>query len=195
MGFTIFALFFLVIGLAQDYQRDKGKNIKAKVLHAVCLTVLIVSYAGSFKILGMLIRDFDGARERFSTNVGPISGEIHWIIYLVHSALVMTIIILAYQMIRRLDKSRRLLVKLLPLAGLLEVFGFYRGWVTDGDDLGVNHGMVILIGLLFVGGITTLIFLVYNSRFMKEFFAFGQLEKMSHTKIVVVDGKEQKAQE
>lgn len=192
MGFTIFALVFLVIGLVQDYKRDKGKHIKAKVFHAICLTFLIASYAGSFKILGMLIRDFDGARERFSTNVGPISGQLHWLIYLVHSGLVMTIIILAYQMIRRLDRPRRLLVKLLPLAGLLEVFSFYRGWVADGGDLGVNHGIIILIGLLLVGGLTTLIFLIYNSKFMKEFFAYGQPEEMGNAKTAV---SEQKAQE
>jgi hypothetical protein len=143
MGFTIFALIFLVIGLIQDYQRDKGKNMKAKVFHAICLTFLIASYAGSFKILGMLVRNFDEARERFSTNVGPIPGQIHWVIYLLHSVVVMTIIVLAYQMIRRNDKSRKLLVKLLPLAGLLEVFSFYRGWVIDGDDLGVNHGITV----------------------------------------------------
>src|SRR5688500_8270802 len=119
MGFTIFALVFLVIGLVKDYQRDKGKNIKAKVFHAICLTLLIASYAGSFKILGMLIRDFDGARERFSITVGPISGEISWYIYLVHSAIAMTIIILAYQMIRRLDKPRKMMIKILPLLGVL----------------------------------------------------------------------------
>lgn len=194
MGFTIFALAFLVIGLAQDYQKDKKQNIKAKIFHAICLTILIASYAGSFKILGMLIRDFDGARERFSTSVGPISGQIHWAIYLVHSALVMTIIILAYQMIRRLDKSRRLLLKLLPLAGLLEVFSFYRGWIIDGDE-GVNHGVIIVIGLVIVGGFTVFIFWVYNSVFMKNFFAYGEIEKMDKGKIVSTDADNQRIQE
>lgn len=195
MRFTIFALVFLVIGLIKDYQRDKGKNVKAKIFHAICLTLLIMSYAGSFQILGMLIRDFEGAQQRFSSNVGPVPGQLHWIIYLVHSALVMTVIILAYQMIRRSEKSRKLLVKLLPLAGLLEVFSFYRGWILDGDDLGVGHGAIILIGFVIVGGITTLIFWVYTSEFMKTFFLLGPMEKMVNAQTVVAEENEVKVRE
>jgi hypothetical protein len=195
MGFTIFALFFLVIGLVKDYQRDKGKNIKAKVFHAICLTLLVASYAGSFKILGMLIRDFDGAKERFSIAVGPISEEMTWYIYLVHSAIAMTIIILAYQMIRRVDKPRKMMTKILPLLGVVELFSFYRAWVIDGNELGVNHGVIILIGVLVVGGLTTFITLVYNSGFMKDFFAFVQLEKMEDAKAIAADGNERKALE
>jgi hypothetical protein len=192
MGFTIFALIFLAILLVQDYQRDKGKNIKAKVFHAICLTYMIAGYAVSYKTIGMLIRDFDGARERFSANVGPVSGQVQWFIYLVSSAVGIAIIILSYQMVRRLDKSRRLLLKLLPLAGILEAFNFYRGWVIDGDDFGLNHGIIILIGLLVAGGLTTLIFLVYNSNLMKEFFSIGQLQKIDKSKIVDADGNERK---
>ena len=75
MGFVIFGLVFLVIGLVKDYQRDKGKHVTAKVFHAICLALLISSYAGSFKIIGMLMRNFDGAKERFSTDVGIVPGQ------------------------------------------------------------------------------------------------------------------------
>jgi hypothetical protein len=174
MRFTIIALIFLVVGLIKDFQKDKGQHVKAKVFHAICLTVIIFSYAGSFQILGMLIRDFEGAHQRFSTPVGFVPGQLHWIIYLIHSALVMTIIILAYQMIRRSEKSRKLLVTLLPAAGLLELFSFYRGWISDGDYLGVSNGLINLVGLLIVGGATLAIYMVYDSKFMKAFFSFEQ---------------------
>lgn len=171
MGFTIFALIFLAIGLTHDFKRDKGKHAKAKVLQTICLTILIASYAGSFKILGMLIRDFDRARQHFSVAFGPVSADVSWMMYLIQSAVVLTVLILAYQMIRRSDKSRSILVKLLPVAGLLEVFSFYRGWVIGGDDLGLNHGVIILIGCVIVGSITAFIFFVYQSKLMTDFFA------------------------
>ena len=116
MGFRIFALIFLVVGLVHDYKRDKGQNVKAKVFHAACLTVLIFGYADSFNILRMLIWNFDGIKEHFSTDLGLISGQIHWFIYLAHPAIAIIILTLAYQIIRRVDKSRMLLVKLLPWA-------------------------------------------------------------------------------
>jgi hypothetical protein len=184
MRFVVIAFIFLVIGLIKDYQKDKGRHVKAKVFHAICLTVIIYSYAGSFQILGMLIRDFDGAHQRFSVPVGFVSGDVHWIIYLIHSALVMTIIILAYQMIRRSEKARRMLVILLPIAGLLEVFGFYRGWVSGEANLGVSDGLIILIGLVIVGGITLVIYLVYSSEFMKTFFVFEHEKTLADTQVI-----------
>ena len=168
--FTLFGLAILTLGLIQDYKKDSGQNIKAKVLHAICLTVLIASYAGSFRILGALIRNFDKVKERFSVDVGLFPGQLHFIFYLVHSALAMTVVIVAYQLIRRREKSRSLLITLLPFLGLLEVFSFYRGWVTDADDFELNHFMILLFGLLLVGGLTGLIITIYKSKSMTTFF-------------------------
>lgn len=172
MGFTIFALIFLAIGLAHDYNKDKGTNIKAKVCHGICLAVLISSYAGSMKIIGMLIRDFDGARKRFSIPFGPISGEAQWLIYLGHSAVVITVVILAYQMIRRSDKSRVWLLRILPVAALFEVFSFCRSWILGSVDIGVEDGIIILFALIFIAGTTAAIIFIYSSKFMRDFFAF-----------------------
>jgi hypothetical protein len=88
--FTLFGLVILAFGLIQDYKRDKGQNVKATVLHAVCLTILIASCAGSFRILGALIRNFDKAKERFSIDIGLVPGQLHFIFYLLHSALAPT---------------------------------------------------------------------------------------------------------
>ncbi|MBI3221474.1 MAG: hypothetical protein HYZ44_18330 [Bacteroidetes bacterium] len=168
--FTLFALAILTFGLIQDYKKDKGQNIKAKVLQAVCLTILIASYAGSFRILGALIRNFDKAKERFSVDVGLVPGQLHFIFYLLHATLAMTVIILAYQMIRRNDKSRRWLIILLPFVTLLEVFSFYRGWVTNSGDLELNHSMILLIGFLLVAGLASIIVAIYKSKSIITFF-------------------------
>jgi hypothetical protein len=168
--FTLFGLVILTFGLIQDYKRDKGLNTKAKVFHAICLTILIASYAGSFGILGMWMRNFDKAQERFSVDVGLVPGQLHFIFYLLHSVLAMTVIIIAYRMIRRNDKSRKLLITLLPVLALLETFGFYRGWIIDGDDPEVNHGIILLMGFLVIGGLTSVLIAIYKSKFMRTFF-------------------------
>jgi hypothetical protein len=176
--FSLMGLVILIFGLIQDYKRDKGQNTRAKVFHVVCLTILIASYAGSFRVLGMLTRNFDKAQERFSVDVGLVPGQIHFIFYLLHSVLAMTVIIIAYQMIRRNDKSRKLLITLLPFLALLEIFSFYRGWIIDGDDLGVNHGIILLIGFLLIGGLTSVIVAVYKSKFMTTFFTMTEQNQL-----------------
>ncbi len=168
--FTLFGLSTLAFGLTNDYKRDKGQNIKAKILHAICLTILMASYAGYFGILGMLVRNFDKVKEKFSFDVGIVSGQLHFILYLLHSILAMAVVAVAYQMIKRNEKSRRLLTFLLPFLALLEVFNFYRGWVADGDDLEVSHGFIFLIGFLLFGGLTSAIIAIYKSKFMMTFF-------------------------
>lgn len=176
--FTLFGLVILTFGLIQDYKRDKGQNTRAKVFHAICLTILIAGYAGSFRIIGTLTRNFDKAHERFSVDVGLVSGQLHFIFFLLHSILSMTIIIIAYQMIRRNQKSRKLLITLLPFLALLEIFGFYRGWIIEVGDLGVNHGVILLMGFLLIGGLTSVIVAIYKSKFMRIFFAVAEQNKV-----------------
>jgi hypothetical protein len=53
-----------------------AKGIKAKTLHAICLVILVVNYAVVFRILGMLIQNFDKTKERFGSNVGIVSGQL-----------------------------------------------------------------------------------------------------------------------
>ena len=168
--FTLFGLVILAFGLMQDYKKDSGQNTKAKVFHAVCLTILIASYAGSFRILGTLLRNFDKAQERFSVDVGVVPGQLHFIFYLLHSALAMTTVVLAYQMIRRNDKARKWLIILLPFLALLEVFSFYRGWVSATDDFEGNHLSIVLIGILLVGGLAGSVIAIYKSKSMITFF-------------------------
>lgn len=168
--FTLIGLGALLFGLIADYKKDSGQHTMAKILHAICLTMLIGCYAGSFRILGTWIRNFDKVKERFTVDVGIVPGQLHFVFYLIHSALAMTTIVLAYRMISRHEKSRQWLIKLLPFLGLFEVFGFYRGWVADGDDLNLNHAVILFIGFLIVGGLTSFVIAIYKSRAMTVFF-------------------------
>ncbi len=178
--FNIFVFVILAIGLTRDYNRDKGQNSKAKIFHAIILAIICASYAGSFGILGSVIRNFDEIQQKYSVPIGIVPGQVHFLFYMAHLALSLVILILAIQMISRKEKALKLFLRLLPFLALLEIFSFYRGWIVDGDDMGVKHGIIILIGFLIIGGITTAIIWIYKTNFMKTFFeAPKKIEPMS----------------
>ena len=170
MSFTIVLLLILGFGLMRDYNRDKGLHAKAKVTHAIILALIIINYGGTFQILGSIIRNFDKVQESFSVPVGFVPGQIHFTFYLVHTALALVILYFAAQMINRNKKAKGRLLALLPLLAFVEIFSFYRGWIIDGDDLGFNHAVIILIGIIVMGGSIAVIYKIYKSRFMVDFF-------------------------
>ncbi|MBX2900058.1 MAG: hypothetical protein KF775_10420 [Cyclobacteriaceae bacterium] len=187
--FTLFALVILTLILAQDYKRDAGKNKKAKIFHAICLAILVANYAGSFRILSVLIRNFDKARERFSVDVGLVPGQLHFIFYLVHSVLAMAVILLVYQMTRRNDKSRKLMVTILPFLAILEIFSFYRGWIFNGDGFETSAILILSIGFILIGGLTSGIIAVYKSRFMTSFFKINEQRQNFNSSLPQVQQK------
>ena len=132
--FTIIITGLVIFHLIRDFKRDKGEFKKAKIVHMICLGLLFLSYAGSFRFLGWTIRHFDKVQERFSVDVGVVPGELHLVLYLLHLGLLFTVLILAYQMVTRKEKARKLILYILPFLALVETFNFYRGWINAGDD-------------------------------------------------------------
>ena len=88
----------------------------------------------------------------------------------------MTVLILAFLMAKRHLKARQLFFYFLPVLALSEVFSFYRGWLSVEDGLELHPGLIFLIAFVIYGGITTAILLIYNSKFMKDFFSFTTTE-------------------
>ncbi len=170
--FTIIALVIMGLGLYRDYKRDAGLNRKAKIYHAILLTLLLASYAGSFGIVGAIIRNFEGVKNQFSVDVGIVPGQVHLFLYFLHTLVSLAVLVFAYQMISRKETARKRLVTLLPLLGILSVFSFYRGWLNTPDELILSDGMIILIGVIIMGGLTMLYMKIYNSEWMKKFFTF-----------------------
>jgi len=170
--FTIIALVIMALGLYKDYKRDSGLNKKAKTYHAFLLTLLLASYAGSFGVVGAIIRNFEGLKNQFSVDVGIVPGQVHLVLYFLHTLVSLAILVFAYQMISRNEKARKRLVSLIPILGVLSVFSFYRGWLNTPEELILSDWMIILIGAIIMGAMTMLYLKVYNSQWMKKFFLF-----------------------
>jgi hypothetical protein len=179
--FTIIISVLLITGLAKNYRLDAGEHKKAKIIHAICLTLLCLSYSGSFRHVGWLMFHFDKTREIYSADIGAVPGNIHFLIYLVHLVLALFILMLSYQMINRNTKARVQLLYFLPFLALTEAFNFYRGWFSDGDDGQINHFLVFWVGLVLFGGLSALIIIVYTGKSMKSFFAMQRAPSIDLT--------------
>lgn len=179
--FTIIISILLITGLTKNYRLDAGEHKTAKIIHAVCLSVLCLAYSGSFRHIGWLMFHFDKTREIYSADIGIVPGNIHFLIYLVHLALVLFVIMFCYQMIGRNNKARVQLLYFLPFLALTEAFNFYRGWFSEGDEGQINHLLVFWIGLILFGGLSALMIIAYTGKSMKAFFAMQQAPSIDLT--------------
>ena len=170
--FTIIILIFTVFGLFKDYKRDKGLNKKAKIYHSILLTLLLTSYAGSFRVLGSIIRNFDKVETLVNIDIGIIPGQVHFVLYFLNLVTSLIVLVFAYQMINRNEVARKRLLLFLPFLGILSVFTFYKGWVNSSGENIINDWTIILIGIIIIGSITTIYIKVYRSEWMKKFFTF-----------------------
>ncbi len=169
-GFTVIALLILAVGLYHNYQQDGGRHRKAKVWQAICLALLVQSYASTFGQVGWLVTHLSAAHQRFSYAVGYVPGEMHWAFYLLHTGVGLLTLLTAVRMINRSDAARRRLLWLLPLLVLFETFSFYRGWLSDGAEGPLMQAVVLEMGLALNGAVALMLLLVYRSRFMKAFY-------------------------
>lgn len=179
--FTIIALLIMGFGLFRDFKRDQGMNSKAKIWHTVLLTLFLAVYAGSFAVLGSLIRNFDMIKTQYSVDVGLVPGPIHLALYFLHIVISLILLVLAYQLLSRKESARKWLLIFLPILGGLQVFSFYRGWHSVPNDLVISDLTVVLIGIIIMGGFTLLYLKVYSSRWMKAFFQFKTSSKEIET--------------
>lgn len=188
---TGLVLILLISGLVQDYRRDPGRYVKAKIFHTICLALICIANASAFAVIGAMIGNFDKYRETFGYPIGVISADMHVLIVVIHAIFSVVILMVAFQLIRRREKARRILIYLLPFDALLEIFGFYRGWMS-GNEPDQQSLLAILTGTLLIGGIAAAIILIYNSRMMKAFFHPDDNDISSEAHIIDPDNEDTK---
>jgi hypothetical protein len=155
-----------------DFKIDQGQNKMAKTFQTICLALIVLHTATSVRYFGWLFRHFDKAQEKYTSDVGIIPGEVHFLIFVSNILLLLSVLIIAFFLANRNLKARKLLFYFLPALALTETFNVYRGWLSDGDDAGFNHGIIFLIGFVIFGTISSGILLLYNTKFMKDFFNY-----------------------
>ena len=170
--YAIFALVIMVVGLYQDFKKDKGLNKKAKIYHSILLTLLIWSFAGSFGYLGVLVRRFEDVQNKFGVDVGIFPGLVHLILFYLNLALGLAVLVISYQMINRKENARKKLILFIPLLAITQVFFFYKGWLSGGEIDFFNDYAILLIGAIIMGGAAFIYIKIYDSSFMRVFFSY-----------------------
>ena len=168
--FSIIALVFLIIGIVHDYKRDPGQNRKAKVFHALCLGLICTMYANTIGAVIVFLKHLDRTYHKYSVAVGLVPGSLHFLIYLLDLILAIVVLFTALQMIKRSRKAKTLFLYFFPFLALIEVFNFYRGWLSGGEEIGLNHAVILFMGLVIYGSIAVALSIIYNSTFMNIFF-------------------------
>jgi hypothetical protein len=159
------------IYLYHDYIIDKGQHIKAKIINGIFIGLITIMYADSFRYIGWMIREPNKIKEIWYSQVGIIPESAHLIINFSSVIIGITLIFFASKMTRRDEFGRISTLRLLPLIAAIEVFSFYRGWISDGNDSTTNQIFALLIGTILIGGLCFLIFRIYRSQFMNDFFS------------------------
>jgi hypothetical protein len=168
--FKIFALTMVGIYTYYDFQTDKGQHVRAKFVNGVWLVLVTLLYSDSFKVIGWIFRKYDRTKELWSVPVGFIPGRVHFLINIIHTVSAICLIYFSYSTIKRKESGRIWTIRILPFLAATEVFAFYRGWLGSGNDSTINQISALIIGSVFSGGICITFILIYQSRFMLDFF-------------------------
>ncbi|UOQ70504.1 hypothetical protein [Hymenobacter cellulosilyticus] len=171
MYFKLILLVLGVFALWRDFNRDPGQHLAAKGIQVFFVLGLLLSYGGSIGYALNLLFRFEDFRTRFSSPVGAVPGNVHLVLATLHIAVCLVTIILTYQLESRQDRARRLLCYVLPLLTLFEAFNFQRGWLQGEDTADIPQFAVYLLGVVLYGILVACFVILYNTEFMRSFFA------------------------
>ena len=156
------------IYLGADYKKNKG-HVKAKVIHCVLLAYLVFYYSTAFAYVSGLLRNGEHIIAQYQTAIGLLSSDLNLIIWVGQLITTCLLSYCAFGLVVRKEKSRNLLLKVLPFAFIFDSLGAYRDFVIAGDE-GLNHYAILIVCAIIIGGINVVIFYSYKSKTLIDFF-------------------------
>ena len=160
----------MAIGLVNDFKKDPGLNKKAKVIHTVMLSILMLFFAGSIANLVSLIEHFENINLYFSNDIGIIPGELSLVLYYVNILYLLTVLAFSFLLINRKNNARIRLMYLLPFWVFLYLINYYRTVADREEHLVMVHIVDLLPGIIVMGATAIVYIKIYTSQFMKAFF-------------------------
>lgn len=167
MVLTIILLALTANTLYRDFQKDKGAHTKAKVTQAIVLGYVIVMYTSAISLAGSLVRQFPEFQAKLQVPVGVLSADLNLGAALVQEVLSIILLFAAFSVARRKLTAVSIFRAVLLVSIPTEVISFYRAFETAAS--GFPTWAVLLLGLILACVINLGIYLIYGSRYMRDF--------------------------
>lgn len=167
----IIVLILVFIGLRNNYKKDSKEHIKAKIWHAIIISVLLLYYSGSLNLIYLYLNDFDNVIDYISRDVGLFSGMIMQMVLILNGILSIYLLFLLYRLINRKKEDLARLKFILPIIAITESFGLYKVVVEKHVNNGSERDIsLFFICLLIYGSLAFIIRKIYSKQIMIDFF-------------------------
>jgi len=170
--YSVIIFVLIVYPLAKnEYHKDRNMHILAKVVNMLLSFFLFHNYIGNIKeSFLMILNDHSKFLNENYNHVGVLSPSVSlffWALYLIMS---IPIVVISLKLPLRNDKSRRMLIRMLPYFWLIESVHDYKYFVIHNSD--IKDPIIILIALFVILVPIVLLYIVYTRRFILVFFQY-----------------------
>jgi hypothetical protein len=166
---NLFLFLVMIFLLINDFSKTKGKFMKAKIFHVIGLLFLIYfNYSCITWFIGVLY-NLDKFYIVYNKDFGIMPGLLIMIDYIVLNIISLVVIICVFGLLKRNEKSRKFLLKLIPIIILVNIIPAYMGFYSKVKGDFQNYVKVlIVIGLSII--LYGWVYFIYNSKLIKDFF-------------------------
>lgn len=163
---TILFVIFIFPAAWKEYKKDNKKHMPAKYINIILSVVIFSIYTNIVRAaLRGCINDYEALQLTYQIGASSF-GMIIWFFY-VFLSLIISVLIIAIAL--RKERARVFFLRILPFIWILGSVQLYKFALTVE---GLKPDNLFLYSLLIEGVLALVVFLIYNSRFMKRFFQF-----------------------
>ncbi|MFK7970604.1 MAG: hypothetical protein AB8F95_09560, partial [Bacteroidia bacterium] len=171
--FNIIFACIVIFYLIKDYKTDGKRHRTAKILHAICMFILVIIYSDSISQLVRLVSNFENIGV-INPPVGLITSNVMRGVYMINVFLGIIALFIFSGMLARNEKRRRMaLVLFLILGGIGSISTYIQFTVMSSKmELSASQsGFIITSAIVLHLCIFLALFFLYRSKMMVRFFA------------------------
>jgi hypothetical protein len=170
--FILFAglsLLNVSIQLYKNLSLDRGKHNKAKLWLIISVILLTFYYVDAFVISIWGISKPEEFLRKYHVATGIFSSALNMSLTIAHTILGFLVLYISLGLAKRKLSAKKILMWTLPFMWILESLRVYRDFMRV--NIGYPNGIDVLGACLLVSGIVfSLLYLLYDSMFMEDFF-------------------------
>lgn len=173
--FNAFLILFLIFSLFSyttlhiNYQIDKGRNLLAKVLNPIIISLISINYLSAFVTrISWLSQQASRIREELYTDVLFLPASLNFILWFVYLLISLMMLVLCIYLNNREEHARKLFLKLIPFISLIECSEVNR---NIGSKFQLeDQTPIFLLTCLFIAFLSIAVYVLYSSNLMMRYY-------------------------